>query len=197
MATSANRDLESFLAARPLEELSDLFARHGVAESSNVHALVTRIRIDGSNSIGNWARDGEGIDYDEIVRNVAKRLKVKAPDSDELSVWEKKVVDYVIDQLPPESRESINTARDRAGRKKRGWKRPAGGAAIATAVTVQVWKQYLRREAAKRAAGSWVPGVNIALWLATGVEVATSPAYRKVIPTVIDVSLMRYEAGVI
>ena len=83
---------------RAPERLEPLFDRHGLDPEDGVSELVEEIKLDGANTIASAFRRGRGVGYDVVVRDVARKLKLKlkkaAPEVD----LERRVLDAVMER---------------------------------------------------------------------------------------------------
>lgn len=90
------------------EILLQIYKRHG---KTSPQACFDEIRRDGSNTFATIFRGLEGVDYDEIVADVAKKIKVPENEinddykKNELLILGKIVADYW-SKLSPEEREN-------------------------------------------------------------------------------------------
>lgn len=198
-----------------------IFGRHGVAYAASearVQALVQEIELDGGNTIANLTRR-RGVSYERVVRDVCKQLKCKVlPEiKDNVPEMERQLVYHVIAnylQNAPEVDRNVLLAALR----ERGvnWRPSVQGAVTAAMwasllqqagarVAAQAVRQVVLRTsgwfAARAAAGTVlevmalaIPAVNVAMtaWLVVNVA---DPAYRKTVPTVLDIALLRMEFG--
>ena len=205
------------------ERLKPILERHGVGADDAFLAILSReICLDGANTFAStfrvfkgegWAR--KGVSWEEIIRDVGSKLKVEFPSNAKAPELEQRVLAAVVeryfDSLSDEERadvdgqlgkvagsvsvaETIKTL-SKGGATAAGvvWRKAA--LAAVEQVLVKVLLQVAGREAAKNAAkiaGAVVPGLNILLGAWTVIDLA-GPAYRKTIPTVIELALMRLE----
>lgn len=218
----SNERLRRILLRVPREDLADLFERHGVTAGSpakEIAELIDMIRKDGSNSIVTYmGRLGEGVNYDEIVRDVADKVGVKCDpkkiknEADLEMMIIQRIVEEVVAKLTPEERQEIEDNLRKLGDKhQQAWKHflEAGGAGVLTVLRVfgprilfQVLKTFLTTFMGWRMAGylAWravglaIPFLNLVLWGWLVIDVA-GPAYRKTVPTVFQIGLMRLEYG--
>lgn len=224
--------------------LMALFGRHGVTryDIRAVEELVERIRRDGSNSISTLGRDvvatasiwlprdwkwalpksfrqGGGVNYDEVVRDVAKRMGIRF-DSEvaedergvELLILQHVFKEY-FDKLSPEEKKSMEKEIGRLGMNMAEFDKlflKAGAAALVnilaqingrvlwqvlSGILATIMARYAAGAVAYRAIGVFwaaVPFVNALLGAWLIVDLA-GPAYRKTIPTVVQVALMRLQ----
>jgi len=78
----SNGRLKSLLRKSGKDEIKEIYKRHGI-KYNRVVKLVNEIRLDGSNTIANLFRWGDGVNYDEIVMDVADKVGVEY-NSDEI-----------------------------------------------------------------------------------------------------------------
>lgn len=213
---SATEDLTRLLMRVPNDALRTLHERHGVSPSDGHRALVKEICLDGSNTIASLFRGMEGVEYDEVVRDVAEALGVKTGGG--VEALESHILEHVLNSYLKNASESeradIERILDEASNAA-GWRAATNhGSRVAIAalinlvgqqvvvglvkrVILQVIAKQSAREAGKMAArtiGYAVPLLNVALLGWTAVDVA-GPALRKTIPTVIEIALLRMEYG--
>lgn len=199
-----------------LSPLYDLLEDKVEGRPSNPDELADHLRRWGSNTLVTWVfRWGDGVNYDEVVRDVADALKVeRGPGGDErdveLAIVGKIVQEYLKTASPTE-REEIEKILKQAGADATSIAShlAAGGSSFVTLllstvgarVTQQVVKaillRMLSRQAAKegmkqiaRFAALAVPFLNIVMgaWLVLDIA---GPAYRKTVPAVVRVALLR------
>lgn len=197
------------------KRLRPIFDRHGLGDSKSLYKLAEQIRRDGSNGFANLWR-GEGVPYEEVVFDVCMQVKAPLKGSESLEEMEGALLAFITEKyfasLSEEERRSIEeqienvapgqgmthvlTALKAAG---------AAGGVIGRQVAVQVVTQVLQQVAlrmgvkwlgqnAALAAGAIVPGLNV-LMAAWFVNDLAGPAYRKTVPTVIELSLLRLEVS--
>lgn len=207
-------NLTPLLARVPASELETLYSRHGVPVGSGHARLEEEIRLDGSNTLASLFRGIEGVPYQEVARDVGRQLGVRIPVSRPIEEVEQAILSFVAEKYW----ESLNEEERRRVRDHINAVDPevtvdgiltalAGGGAVAMAVMrpvilafmtelmVQLMLRYGAKEAAKQAArvaGLAVPGLNILLGAWTVVSLA-GPAFRKTVPTVIEISLLRLQ----
>ena len=203
--------------------LKPILDRHGVdTDEAPLATLSQEICLDGANTFAStfrvfkgegWAR--KGVSWEEIIRDVGGKLKVDLPARAEAPDLEQRVLASVVeryfDSLSDEERadidgqlgkvagnvsvaETIRTL-SMGGATAAGfiWRKAALKAV--EQVLIKVLLQVAGREAARNAAriaGAVVPGLNVLLGAWTVIDLA-GPAYRKTIPTVIELALMRLE----
>jgi uncharacterized protein YaaW (UPF0174 family) len=186
------------------ERLEPLFDRHGVDEGDTIEALVEEICLDGANTIASLFRGWEGAPYAEIVQDVAKTLKVSVTKKDNYISIERKLLDHLFEKHyeKPEERAKLLTLAREHGVEQTLW--TGGGVGLTVLMTTigqeavkQVVKQALRSIAgasAARIATFAVPILGAAVGAWTVADLA-GPAFRKTVPTVIDVAILRIEFG--
>lgn len=208
---------------RAPERLEPLFDRHGLDPEDGVSELVEEIKLDGANTIASAFRRGRGVGYDVVIRDVARKLKLKlkraAPEVD----LERRVLDAVLEryidgasaaqrvQIEDEIRGALVAAERDASElgailTKGAW---AAGSltALVNAVGQQavaaVVKRIVLTTAGQAAAGvaarqaamvaSYaIPLLNVVMvgWVLADI---TGPAFRKTVPTVVEIALLRME----
>ena len=205
-----------------LENLKVLFERHKVNasryDSLEIYELVEQIRKDGSNDIMVVVRGGKGVNYDEIVRDVADKVgvdykKEKVSDESELELL---IVQHLVKQyfsrLTPEQKQDFEQALRKLGKEYEDfWKQflEAKGTALLAVIQIvgrpflfnflaAILRQFLVIASARSlpiGLSAWqIPFVNIALgvWLVIDL---LGPAYRKTVPTVFQIASLRIEFG--
>jgi len=198
------------------KELTELYERHG---GNNQADLVTEIRRDGSNSVTTWIfRFGEGVHYDKIVMDVASKVGVKYDPNDVANETELEllIVQHLVrnhfDLLSPAERAEFERHLKELGEEYDSfWKQfsQATGAALLAIVRrlgagfiAQLLAPIMARllvvrglaVIGPRLVGLAIPFLNVAMaaWLA--IDIA-GPAYRKTVPTVFQVALLRLQHG--
>lgn len=208
----SNDRLTELLDRVAFEDLSPLFDLYKLSQRGRPE-LVTAIRAAGSHSLG-------GIkNYDEIVINVAKKMKVNTNDpnlKDELGL-ELLIVQRVFreyfDKLSPEERANMEREIAKLGMKMADFnklflKASAGALVnilaivngrvlwqVLSRILATIMTRYAAGAAAYRAIGAFwaaVPVVN-ALFGAWLVWDLLGPAYRKTIPAVVQIGLLRLQ----
>lgn len=213
---SSTKRLLSLFNRASKEELSELFERHGVDNASD---LVAEIRRDGSNSLTTWiCRFGDGVNYDEVVMDVASKVGVKydlAEVADETEIELLIVRDLVrkhFDSLSPEERVEFEKHLKQLGEEYTDfWRKFSEATGAALLATVQLLGPRLIGQllaaimakllavrgvavAAPRLLGLAVPFLNVAMAVWLVIDIA-GPAYRKTVPTVFQVALLRLRHG--
>ena len=219
MEQSNERLLELFRTAKTAR-LETLFVRHGVEPRKGIRRLCDEIRLDGSNTLASIFRVREGVAYLEMVRDVADQMKVPYEFSEDETEIEYAILGNVLKQFVEhatgEQREGIEEVLKAAGNEFSNLSRDlirsglAAGtlallikevgakivAKIIRDIVVKLATRQAAKEAGKRAAqvaGYAIPLLNVALVAWTIVDIA-GPAYRKTVPTVIEIALLRLEA---
>jgi len=196
--------------------LDPLYDRHGIIRGGSVETLVRAIRLDGSNTLASTLRGGVGVGYDAVVQGVARRLKLDVSGSPTEVQLERAVLDAVLGRIfdqgtPAWQAEVLGGVQTtslaeplRTGRWVPGslqvMVRDVGSDEVAYVVGQIVARAVgygAAREAAKRLAGTAglaVPLVNVAMIGWTVWDLA-GPAFRKTMPTVVEVALLRLRFG--
>jgi uncharacterized protein YaaW (UPF0174 family) len=205
VTTDKLRRLLSEVAETSPERLEPLFDRHGLEVEDGVAALVDEICLDGANTIASIFRGWEGVAYGEIVRDAAKLLKVRIDREQDSHVEvERKILDHLFREhyakATDEERDLLDGILRANGVKQASWS--TGGVLLTAAITAlgqeaakQVVRQALRVVAgggAARIATFAVPILGAAMAAWTAADLA-GPAFRKTVPTVIDVAILRLE----
>ena len=201
--------------------LATLCKRHGIASWEGRATLVREITRDGSNTIVSLLMGQPENSYLDVVRSVAVKLKVNAGHGDDETPIERKCLESVINRYlqtaPEEERQSIMRIIIETGDEFHvdEWSRRLKSGALrlgtltllirqigarATAQIVNrivsgIVSRQVAKEASRRAAGLAgfaVPLLNIAMIGWTVWDLA-GPAYRKTIPTVLEIALLRLE----
>lgn len=212
----SNDRLLTLFHKAPEDDLKELYKRHSVRKEQD---LVSEIRRDGSNTITTWVfRFGKGVNYEEIVRNVASKVGVKYKPADiaNEAQLELMIVQHLIkkhfDALTPEERAEFQKHLDQLGKEyKDFWRQflEAKGAAILALVQV-LGRQFVATLLAQimarlvvvsggslivgRLVGLAIPFLNVALAAWFVIDIA-GPAYRKTVPTVFQIALLRLQYG--
>jgi uncharacterized protein YaaW (UPF0174 family) len=213
-------DTRKVLGRVPADRLAPIYERHDIAPSQGPKALLDEICLDGSNTIASMLRGWEGVRYEEIVGDVAEQLGLapgeKKPREIELQILEFIIQKYLANATP-EERENLSDVLkqagadfNRMGAEIRNGVLTAGTLALLIRAVGQkvvaeaVGKVFLRivsrqaaREAGKRAAaiaGFAIPLLNVVMIGWTVIDIA-GPAFRKTVPTVIEIALLRMEHG--
>ena len=219
---ASNDDLEplvEYLTNPVTEELSgkEVYQTHYPNHKKYVEAIESELRLFGGNTIANVFR-GEGPPYDEIVRDVAKKLKVDFYDSDSIEKIEIRMLLKILDQSyekmsDAERRKLVKLFKDSgvenvdfssgvpiatimaqiAGK--------SGGFAtyqLAVIVANEISKIVLKKGLSVGANQLLTRSIGIALgpigWAVSGIWTAitiASPAYRVTIPCVLHIAYIR------
>jgi uncharacterized protein YaaW (UPF0174 family) len=192
--------------------------RDQVVDERVVDALIEELRLDGGNTLANLLRGWRGVDYEEIVNDVANALKVTVVGDEvetELNIVAKVVQDFYDSGSADEKAAMdavVEAERSKAAAAGAKWAAKSAGAKIAVAVVVRqagatVVKQIVTRLMALQAGrfAVWragqgaatlvaaaIPFVNIAMGAWMVIDIA-SPAMRKTVPSVIQIALLRME----
>lgn len=177
--------------------------------------IYEEIRRYGGNSFANAYRS-EGPAYEELVRGVAKRFKVKAPEQYPLPVLEEKIIQQILDDYLKSAsdaeREAIEEALGQAGVDKKDWSAFVSGAAfgastVGVRLAIHMLTEVIAWSAAKQALGHGLRMAGNAAfgrvlgglagpvgWTVTGVWTAidvAGPAYRVTVPCVLHIAMLR------
>ena len=216
----ANVDLIALLknSAIPPEQLQPIYDRHGVDVAEGAEVLANEICLDGSNTLASILRGRKGVSYDEVVRDVAQKLEVPFDEGEsetslELRILEKLIGGYLEKATPKQRAEmevvlkegaadsgnSMDLGQIAAGDLKTlvnqlGTKAAADtvNKILAFIITGQAIRQSVKQAA--RLAGFAVPLLNITLIGWTLLDI-TGPAFRKTVPTVVEIARLRLEYG--
>lgn len=192
--------------------LNEIYKRH---EKYSPSDLLHELRQDGSNTFRNWFTDP--VDYDEVVYDVAKKMDVNNVNSkecfeeNEFLILEE-VTNRYWSKLSEEERRNmikhINFAGDNVaitdgdiikrigmvGGNITGQLIMMFGMNAAKQIIIQIVRNALAIQIGARAlagyAGLLVPGLNIIMagWLVFDIS---GPAFRKTVPSVITIALLR------
>jgi len=213
----SNGRLLSLLENAPKDRLQSLYDRHGVSSADGVKDLVKEICLDGSNTIASLIRGIEGVPYLEIVHDVANKLAVKYNENQKEDAIEYAIIGKMLQEFlqnaSPEQREEVDKILKEVGRKYKDtiWKGMSTGALailintvgkkviarVVQRIIVGITVRQGAKEVGKRAAqfaGYAVPFLNAVMIAWTMVDIA-GPAFRKTVPTVIEIALLRLEFG--
>lgn len=216
MSAQSNTDLIRLIKDNMDGEFSELiehiFERHDV-EFGNAEALAEEIRADGSNSIFYFIR--EPVDYDEVAKDVAEKLDAdisEVMDGDAKGYEQAaliKVMEDRLNKMKEEEREELLHNIDDLGLedphildmyiKSNGviglaiLMNTVGKVAlqnILKQLLLQICGRQVAGQIIGKAGGLLIPGLNILLaaWLAIDIM---GPAYRKTIPTVVELAILR------
>ena len=212
---TSNKRLKKLFSQIPEEKMFPIYERHGIEPQEGPNDLVDEIRLDGSNTITSLFRGWEGVDYDEIVRDVASKMDVPYADTEDERKIETRLLEKLIEKYlknaSPEERENVKEILGEAGEEYMGNPRHLleGGllgfliSNVGRQVTAQIVERIvlyiMARQGVKQAgkaaaqiAGFAVPILNIVLATWTVIDVA-GPAFRKTVPTVLEVALYRLQ----
>ena len=216
----ANADLIALLknSAIPPEQLRPIYDRHGVDMAEGAEVLVKEICLDGSNTLASILRGRKGVSYDEVVRDAAQKLEVPFDEDESETSLELKILGKIIggylQKATAQQRADIEAAL-KEGSADRGKSMDLGqitagdlktlvnelgakaaaetvGTIVGVIITGQVVRQSIKQSA--RLAGFAVPLLNIALVGWTLLDI-TGPAFRKTVPTVVEIARLRLEYG--
>ena len=217
----SNGRLTSLLGIVPKERLQPLYERHGVEPSQGPKALADEIRLDGSNTIASLFRGIEGVAYLEVARDVADKMDVEWKENQKEEAIEQailgKLISEFLEHATQEEREQVNQILEEVGEKYNNLSKDlllAGLSAGSLALLIKqvgrkvvanvierivAWiaARQVAKEGAKRIAqiaGLAIPLLNAAMIAWTVIDIA-GPAFRKTVPTVIEIALLRLEFG--
>lgn len=194
------------------ERLSAIYARHGLSPEDGPVELVDEIGRDGGNSIASLFRGGRGVEYAEVVADVADRLDVAFEDDlldDEVALEQRCLVTVVASQLEELastdlagtvgllhsdalSREKLDEVARLLGERERLIEilEQVGPKVVAAVVANIAVRQGVARTVSLT--GYAVPLLNVAIGVWTLVDLA-GPAFRKTVPTVLENAALRAE----
>ncbi len=203
--------------AQDASVLGSVRERHGISQRGSLRLLAEEIRLDGSNSFTSLFRGYEGVAYEEIVCDVASKLgaPVRAEDSLVEAEWAvlRHVAEGYWEGLSEEERARILDGTDEIPEDFDAdalFTTLSGGGALAALLMREVVTKLVARlmanvllkaglkEGAKHAtriAAYTVPFVGVVLALWTVNDIA-GPAYRKTVPTVVQLALLRLQHAV-
>lgn len=215
--------LHRLLSSLPAEHpgLKAIFDRHGIAPWEGQAALVKEITRDGSNTIVSILMGQAESTYIDIVKSVAGKLRIECKSIEDEILIERRCLESVLNRYlttaPDEERTHIMRIIDDTGEEfhieELSRKLKSGALKLGTLTllirqigaraTAQIVKKIVgriigrqvAREASKRAAqmaGFAIPLLNIVMIGWTVWDLA-GPAYRKTIPTVLEIALLRME----
>ena len=192
--------------------LQNIFKRH---DQYSVEAVVREICEDGSNTIARFARFNTAVNYDEVVRDVAEKIGVttsllswNVTECEQLLLAElmKKYWDKLSDE---ERAKQYASLKNELGSEYAEYAQSlltGGASAILTAIqmmSAQVMRKVIMQTvaifvgrqtalSAARLALWFIPVLNVLMVAWTIIDIA-GPAYRKTVPTVVEVALLRME----
>jgi len=208
---------------RAPQRLKPIFDRHGVDPEDGVAELVAEIRLDGANSIASMFRGRRGVDYDEVVRDVARKLKLKPHRKEPESELERRVLDVIMERyldkasavakaaIEDELKAVLLAARRDTSElgsilRHGAWAAGSFGAlvhAVGEQAVAAVVKRIVLATVGQAAAGTAarqaamvasyaIPLLNVVMvgWVLSDIA---GPAFRKTVPTVVEVALLRME----
>jgi uncharacterized protein YaaW (UPF0174 family) len=212
----SNRKLIKLFKKVPLDRLEPIYTRHCIDPSEGVEALIEEICLDGSNTFASILRGWQGVSYMEIVKDVAQRMNVEINDDTDEEKIEiailAKVFQKSLKKVSPQERKQVMEILKQAGEdtKLKNIARYSSLSAVSLALLIKeiggrttagvlerMMAKAVARESAKRIGGIvglTLPLLSLAMIGWTAFDV-TGPAYRKIIPTVMEVSLLRLEYG--
>lgn len=194
------------------KKLGPIFKRHGVSSSEKgaVKSLVEEISLDGGNTVANILRLWEGVGYEEIVYDVADTLSLKVTKDwqhNERLILEK-VFEDIVKTMTEEEKNNLEEILKNAG-EELGDNMFTGrvgakivGMILANTIAKKIIMETIKKtlaklaakEVGKRVGAYMIPGLNVIMAAWTVWDIA-GPAYRKTIPTVIEIALLRIEHG--
>jgi len=215
---SFTTETSDVLRRTPKERLAPIYERHEVEAGKGAKALLDEICLDGANTLASILRGWEGVDYGEIVTDVADQLEVPTAGRSPLEL-ERAIVEVIINKYlqnaSPSEREDLAKVLKQAGADfSRMAAEIAGGvlsagalallirqvgqkvvAQVVSKILLRIAGRQVAKEAGKRAAqlaGLAIPLLNIVMIGWTVLDMA-GPAFRKTVPTVIEIALLRME----
>ena len=199
--------------------LSGLFERHGIEPDDGVEALVEEIQLDGANTLASVLRGWSGIEYDELVRDVASKVKAPFEKDQREDIIERSILDAVISKYlesasavereailgaVADSGAELNRLRQTISRGAwttgtlsllvNGIGKRAVAELVKRIVLISAGKEVARQAALRAAAiASYaIPLLNVVMVTWTIVDIA-GPAFRKTVPTVLEIAILRLE----
>lgn len=189
--------------------LLNLYKRH---EKYTPESLVNELREDASNTLTRYFTGNP--DYNEIVILVADKIGIKQDEltndeeKDELLIIRKMIQDYI--KKHPEAKEQVSEVINKMGEEYNDFflllMQGSSAAFLATVeamstvapsivaeIVLQILMKFAGTQAiliAGRIAAMLVPFLNVfmGVWM---VATIAGPAYRKIVPSVIDIALLR------
>ncbi|WP_031597664.1 YaaW family protein [Ferrovum myxofaciens] len=172
--------------------------------------IIEEIQAFGGNSLVNLIRFGEGVSYDEIVRDVTSKVGVKVKSTDSCEDMENAIISKIIekawDKMSPEERNTMTEfmhipAKGSATLAAVLAAAELGGFAtfqLAASVANALARQIIGRGLTFGANAALMEGLSVlvgpvgwavmALWLAADLA---GPAYRVTVPCVIQIAYLR------
>lgn len=217
--TGSDERLIRLLESVPKESMKLLIERHG---ESDIRKLVSTIRRDGSNTLATYLlRWGFGISYCEIVQNVANKIKVDYKpeilkseiELEYLIVWH--LIKKYFDSLDDNERADIEKHFSDLGDEYKDFFQQFFTGSVPVVISLinnfgrklfvdilqKIMASIIAKTSAKivaqgtsRLIGLSVPFLNIIFISWTIIDIA-GPAYRKIVPTVFQIGLLRLEYG--
>jgi len=205
-----------------VSRMAPIYDRHGIETEDGPDELVKEICLDGANTFMSVIRGWKGVPYQEVVRDVAEKVDATVGEKSSEIKMERAILDRVIAEYFEQHGKdtdfgdvaeilkthgaSVDDVRKRvvAG----GWTAGTLGLLInsigerAVAKLVQeivlaiIGKQAARAAAlqAARFASFAIPMLNAVMVGWQIVDIA-GPAFRKTVPTVLEVAILRMEHG--
>jgi uncharacterized protein YaaW (UPF0174 family) len=178
--------------------LREIYERHNVDWEYAQEYLAEEIRRDGSNTFATMLRGGDGVDYDEVVADVAQAIGISLNEGDDLLQLERSIILKLVedtfndgDDLAPLSVALDKTIGDiQSSQALAEAIRAASYVAIREVCLVIAAKQGVKQVG--RTVTLAIPFLNIlfAGWLM--IDFA-GPAFRKTIPTIIEIAFFRID----
>lgn len=179
----------------------------------HANLIAEEIRLFGGNTIANFFRGGKGVDYAEILRDVADHLNVSYNDTTHSTVIEMqiliKILEKSMDEMTPEQRDEL--IRELSGGTIKG-AGPGGMAALIAMVNMGGFASYrialivantvARQLTGKglqlaanagiaRALGTFAGPIGWAITVLWTAYDLAAPAYRVTVPAVVMIAYMR------
>lgn len=188
------------------KDLEDLYERHGIDPSKGPDELANEIRLDGSSTVMGIFRP-EGVPYKEVVEDVADKLGIGISDKSSVETIEMEILRFMIkeywDNFSEEEKDEVIEGIKKIdpnikGDMVRNAMLVGGmGATIAFRGIIGPLIRAMLAKAAgvaisARLAGMLVPGLNVILGILLVFEIA-GPAYRKTVPTVVTIAILRLD----
>lgn len=187
--------------------------------SSLIPGMVRELGLYGGNSVVNFFK-GEGADYSTILRKVAKRLKVSFRDSQSDEVIEGYILQKLFDDMSERlTDEDLRTMAHEFGIKPLRYSRQAIVAALQVAIRRGgiyglTWSMNVANVVARQAVGRGIATFTSGTVLSRSLSVLTGPigwaltaawtaydiagpAYRVIVPAVIQIAYIRQKSQLI
>lgn len=197
------------------EMLMNLYIRH---DKYSPESLVEELRDDGSNTFARICfRSGTGVDYDEITRDVAEKLGIENTaisddeTKNELLIIQAACKKYFDDLSDEEREEKLKDLGSLLGSDSKNFVNAlllgtpnalliaiqTVGVKVAQRIIAEILSVIIARQAAMQFAKFFmvfVPWINalLSLWLI--IDIA-GPAYRKTVPSVMEIATLRLYYG--